>query len=158
MHLGRLAEECLEVLLILDLPCEGFGGVAGQPADDFVDFFLPSALLLRLRQVVGIDTRECHPEDSLQVHGFLRGGLRFPVARTRSTSESSEGASSSSLISTLLSVEINGRIEEMRSRVGVWRPECTPEEIVVLDGTLNGIVVGVTAAGVIRERRDPIGD
>lgn len=74
MEGGGFGEEGLEVGLPFDLPLQAGGAVAGQPADDLVDFRPRAVFAFRLLDVERIDLGERHCEDAMRHRGGSSGG------------------------------------------------------------------------------------
>src|SRR5690606_25298810 len=68
MHGGGLLEERFEIVLLVDLLLEFLLTVAGEPANDLVDFLLRAAFALGLLNVQRVDLCKRHRENVVLGH------------------------------------------------------------------------------------------
>src|SRR5262249_4055604 len=79
----RLAEERLEVDVLLDLLLQRWFIVAGEPVDDGMHLLLRTTLLFRLGDVMRVDARERHSEYSRVIHGLVAPQRPAPDSEDR---------------------------------------------------------------------------
>lgn len=73
VEFGGFGEEVFEVGFFIEVGLELSLGVAGEPADDFIDFSLGAVFFLGFGDVVGVDAGKAHGVDFVFFHGWYCG-------------------------------------------------------------------------------------